>query len=144
MINAAQKNPGVNVCSLAEQVQCGKTEAAEILKKKKSLLSMYEANFSTVQAKISRTSQYFEIKVALFDWFKLACSKNIYPGGPQLVEKARQIAAAHEFKGTNNCWLERWKMRYNVKRFRVCGESGDVSGVAVDSWKEHLPEILQG
>ena len=62
------------------------------------------------------------------------------------MEKARQIAAAlgkESFKGTNG-WLERWKTRYNVKGFRVCGESGDVSGVTVDSWKERLPEILQG
>ena len=36
------------------------------------------------------------------------------------------------------------RTRYNVKRLKVCGESGDVSGVTVDSWKERLPEILQG
>ena len=127
MIKAVQKNPGVNVGSLAEQFQYGTTQAAGILKKE-SLLSMYKGNFSTVQVKIFHVP--LNILIALFDWFKLACSKNIYPGGPQLVEKARQIVAAlgkNEFKDTNG-WLERWETRYNVKRFRVCGESGDVLG----------------
>ena len=27
---------------------------------------------------------------------------------------------------------------------KVSGESGDVSGATVDSWKERLPDILQG
>ena len=133
LIKAAQKNPGVNVRSLTEQFQCGKTQAAGILKKKESLLSMYEANFSTVQAKISRTSQHSEINVALFDWL----AAKTYPGGSQLVEKARQIAAAlgkDEFKVING-WLERWKTRYNV---RVCGESGDLLGVTVEPWNERL------
>lgn len=36
------------------------------------------------------------------------------------------------------------KTKYNIKQMRVNGESGDVSGQTVDSWKEHLPEILRG
>ena len=32
LIKAAQKTPGVDVCSLAEQFQCGKTQAGGILK----------------------------------------------------------------------------------------------------------------
>ena len=30
------------------------------------------------------------------------------------------------------------------KHFSVCGESGDVQGCMVDSWKERLPEIVAG
>ncbi len=37
-----------------------------------------------------------------------------------------------------------WKARYNIKRFTVCGESGDVHGETVDSWKERLPEVCAG
>ena len=67
-------------------------------------------------------------------------------GGPQIAEKGRQIAAAlgkPEFKGSNG-WLEKWKKCYNLTQFSICGESGTVSGETVDSWKERLPEILQG
>ena len=46
-----------------------------------------------------------------------------------------------DFKGTNG-WLEKWKKRHNIRKVAVCGESGDVRGNTVDSWKERLPEIL--
>ncbi len=63
--------------------------------------------------------------------------------GPQLVEKAKEIAlrlGKKEFKGSNG-WLE---IRFNIRRLKVNDESGDVQGVTVDSWKEHLQEIIQG
>ena len=31
-----------------------------------------------------------------------------------------------------------------MKELAVCGESGDVCGDTVDSWKERLPELVQG
>ncbi len=34
--------------------------------------------------------------------------------------------------------------RYNIRQVVVSGESGDVSGETVDSWKERLPELVQG
>ena len=72
--------------------------------------------------------------------------KNIYPGGPQLIAKAKEIAVPvgkADFQGTSG-WLSKWKKQYNVKRVTICGESGDVCGDTVTSWKERLPEILRG
>ena len=40
--------------------------------------------------------------------------------------------------------VDRWKKRYNVKEMKINGESGDVRGETVDSWKERLPELLRG
>ena len=71
---------------------------------------------------------------------------NIFPGGPQLIEKAKQIAerlGKSDFKGSNG-WLEKWKKRFNVKMVKVCGESGDVSGDTIESWLERLPELVDG
>ena len=76
----------------------------------------------------------------------MACSKNIDPNGPILTAKAKEIAAwlgKPEFEGSSG-WLSRWKQRYNVRGITICGESGDVSGETVTSWKERLPEILEG
>ena len=61
----------------------------------------------------------------------LACVKNIYPSGPQLFAKGKD-------------WLTKWNGRYNIKKIRVCGESSDVSGETISSWKEQLSELLQG
>ena len=65
--------------------------------------------------------------------------------GPQLIETSKQIAVSlgKKFKGSRG-WLEKWKKRYNIKNLRISGESGDVQGTTVDSWKERLPELLSG
>ena len=63
-----------------------------------------------------------------------------------MTEKAREIAkhfGKTDFVGSNG-WLAKWKDRYNVTGVTICGESGDVSGETVASWKERLPEILLG
>ncbi len=35
------------------------------------------------------------------------------------------------------------RKRYNIRQVTKQGESGDVSGVTIQSWKERLPEILK-
>ena len=86
------------------------------------------------------------MNISLYDWYVLACSKNIFPMGPQLIEKAKQIASSlgkQKFTGSNG-WLEKWKMKSNIKELRISGESGDVEGPTVDSWLERLPELVIG
>jgi hypothetical protein len=59
---------------------------------------------------------------------------------------SREIAThlgKHTYKGSNG-WLQKWKMRYNIKQVAVSGESGDVRLDTVESWKERLPELLHG
>ena len=96
--------------------------------------------------KRSRSSEITDINETLHKWYLLAVSRNIYPMGPQLCEKAKEIAellGVHNFKASNG-WLDRWKKRYNVKKMKINAEAGDVRGEMVDSWKERLPELLQG
>ena len=157
VIRTAEKNPSINIRALAELYECGKTQIAQILKTKDVLLSRYEAAGSTANhvmsptARAYRTSEFAEVNKALYDWFVLACSKNIYPAGPQLVEKAKQIAerlGKREFKGSNG-WLDKWKKRYNVKLLSACGESKSSatrrkSSVQDETWKDRLPELVQG
>ena len=47
-----------------------------------------------------------------------------------------------DFKASND-WLEKWKARHNIKKM-ISGASGEVSSKTVESWKEHLPEIVDG
>ena len=144
IISKSKDNPGIGVRALADIFSCSKTQIAAILKQKESILASYESNASI--SKKSRAPKFLDINVALYQWYSLTCSKNIYPDGPQLLEKARKIAEClgkRDFVGTNG-WLEKWKQRYHVRRVAICGESGDVSGVMVSSWKERLPEIVRG
>ena len=150
VIKTAEKNQGMSIRELAEQFDCGRTQIAKMFKDKEFILSLYESNASSIRVLTSKTygrqSEYADVNKSLYDWYILACSKNIFPMGPQLAEKARQIATClgkHDFKGSNG-WLEKWKKRYNIKQLRISGESGDVQGPTVDSWRERLPEIVAG
>ncbi len=48
-----------------------------------------------------------------------------------------------DFKGSVG-WQEKWKKRFSIKYFKICGESGGVQGVTIDSWKERPPELVRG
>ena len=149
VISMVTKNPGLSSRVLAERFKCGKTQISTILKNKETILELYESNMSStarLSRKRCRESDFAPINEALYSWYTLATSRNIYPAGPQLCEKAKQIAEQlniPNFKASNG-WLCRWKSRHNIKQLRVSGESGDVSGQTVESWKERLPELLQG
>ena len=150
VIRTIEKNRGMSLRELSQQFDCGKTQIAKILKSKEPILSMYESNASSSRVLTSKTcgrqSEYGDVNKSLYEWYTLACSKNIFPMGPQLIEKAKQIATClgkDEFKGSNG-WLEKWKKRYNIKQLKISGESGDVQGPTVDSWKERLPELTAG
>ena len=143
IIKHTQSNPGLSLRSLEILFGCGKTQIGKILKNKESILASYQSNASGSRVHTiskARNSEYSEINDALYKWFVLARSKNIPVGGPQLIEKAKMIAATlgkPEFKGSQG-WLEKWKKRFAIKQLKICGESGEVQGETVDSWKERL------
>ena len=94
VINYQQKNPTTSIWALGEKFQCGKTQIGYIQKNKASILSLLHQNASGsrhITGK-SRTSEYAEVNEALYKWFCIACTKNIFPRGPELLEKAKEIA----------------------------------------------------
>ena len=148
VIKAVEKEPEIGIRKLAGLFSCGKTQISTILNNKERIVEMYEAHNASAQKchKRNRESKYSDLNEALHAWFCLAVSKNVYPDGRILKEKALEIAGrldCDEFKASNG-WLDRWKKRYNVRQMKVSGESGDVSGATVDSWKERLPDIVHG
>ena len=100
-----------------------------------------------VKQKRVRESKFSDVNEALYQRYLLAVSKNIYPDGSHLAEKAKETAEklglAESFKASNG-WLDRWKKRHNVRKKTISGESGDVSGETVESWKERIPDIVEG
>ena len=105
VIKHLQENPGTSIRALGEKFGCGKTQIAYILKNKEFILSLFYDNSSSsrVHTIKSCTSEYSEVNEALYKWFRLACSKNIYPGGEELKEKAKEIAeklGKSDFKGS--------------------------------------------
>ena len=136
VIKEARKNPVLSIRELCQHFDCGKTQITSILKDKDKWISLYEANASENSCQTSlraRKTDFGEANEILYKWYLLACSKNIYPRGPQLTANAKEIAeclSKGNFKGSNG-WLDKWKRKYNVKQLTISGESGDVSGVTV-------------
>ena len=98
-------------------------------KKKQSILAVYASNASKDKTTIrDKQSEYAEVNKILYEWYVFATSKNVYPGGRQLQEKAKDIAHAlgmDDFKASNG-WLDKWKNHYNIKQVTTSGESGHV------------------
>ena len=82
----------------------------------------------------------------LYEWYRLALQKNVVPDGPTLMEQAKTIAQRLRIDGfkASNGWLQKWKVSHNLKCRTVSGESGEVSVSTTQSWKERLPEIMEG
>ena len=149
VIKTLEKEPKIGIRKLATLFKCGETQISTILRSKDRIVELYEANASAGMCqtrKRVRESKFSDVNEALYEWFRLAVSKNMFPDGRILCEKAKEIAERlgfEDFKASNG-WLDRWKKRHHIKQMAVSGESGDVSGATVDSWKERLPHIPEG
>ena len=76
LIKYAEKHPKVGVRELGEVFKCGKTQVGCALKNKERLLEMFESNKSKTM--IHTGAPWFsEVNKALYDWYVIACSKNI-------------------------------------------------------------------
>ena len=127
VIKTVEEEPKIGVCKLAGLFSYGKTQICSILKNKEKIVEIYEAQNASAQKchKRIHKSKYSDLNEALHAWLCLAVSKNVYPDGRILKEKALEIAGhlgCNEFKASNG-WLDHWKKRYNVRQIKVSGES---------------------
>ena len=149
VIKTAEREKSIGVRKLSQVFGCGKTQISTILRNKEKIKELYEKNVASDICHTNqrvRESKYSDVNKALYQWYLLAVSKNVFPDGTQLAEKAKEIASKlglSDFKASNG-WLDRWKKKHNIKKMTISGESGDVSGSTVSSWKERLPEIIEG
>lgn len=113
------------------------------MKNKDFIQMAYESNLATHQK--PHNSKSSSVNEALYEWFCMACAKiRILPKWP--IAKGKEIATRLGIDGfeESSGWLTKWKGRYNIKKICVSGDSGDIAGETISSWKERLPELLQG
>ena len=136
---------------IAEQVQIGKTKAANVVKNLASLKAEYE-NFQGKGFKhLERENhqKYKAISTILYKWFKKCEASGIYVSGSLLKEEAMDIKDLlnnpdlNDFKASEG-WLDKWKLSYGIREKQISGESFDGSEVTVGSWIERLRELCKG
>ena len=115
VVKVAEKDPKAGIRKLVNVFICRKTQISAILCDKERIIGLYEANTSgdSHSRKRKRTSQFTDVNDALYEWYCLPKSKNLYPDSPLLMEKAKEISErlrfeARTFKASNG-WLECWK-----------------------------------
>ena len=140
--------PGHSLRSLEAMFGCGKTQISKVLKNKETILAecQHLAAGFTPSVKLAPLSILRSMMPCIngLNWQHLRLS--LLEGHMHLIEKAKMIANAlgkSDFKGSQG-WLEKWKKRFAIKQVKICGESGDVQGQTVDSWKERIPELIRG
>ena len=143
----ASEQPGSSQRTLAEKFGVGKTQIQTILKNKRELLDAYKANADSSRKRLCYRSDYDDIDELTWRWFQRARSQNIPISGPMIQEQAREYAKElhkdEDFKAFNG-WLDRFKSRHNIGGSKLSGEQASVDPETVHSWKERLPEIING
>ena len=66
--------------------------------------------------------------------------------GSILQQQALKIATSLGKEGfsASEGWLCKWKARYNIKKYNICGESELVDLTVADDWKENLGQMVHG
>ena len=118
----------MNTCPLVilyNTLRAEKMQIVHILKNKVSILSLHESNMSYSRVYASKTcdqkSKYSSVNKSLYDWYILACSKNVYPMGPQLIENVKQITSS---LGKQNLWGQVATKMEEVLRKRISNQWG--------------------
>ena len=141
VIREAENSPGTNLRKLSKRFGCGKTQIANIIKKKESILAAFESNGACGQARIS---EYREINESLHQWYVTASKGGSSPSGPLITEKAKEIATQlgkTGFKGTNG-WLCKWRKRYNIRIYNREGVGAEHNPVKEEMVSTAIREVL--
>ena len=96
VICIAKENPDihVSVLTLADLFQCRKTQIACVLRNKKFILVVYEANASLLSCHARRkpfTSAFAEVNDSLYQWYLPATSKTSTLVALNLVRKVEKL-----------------------------------------------------
>ncbi|XP_041377364.1 tigger transposable element-derived protein 6-like [Gigantopelta aegis] len=143
LIQEFDSNPQSKQKDLALKFKIGKQTVSDIIKRKQHYLQLYDANISGERKRITN-GKFENLNGLLHQWFNQARSKTLPISGPILKEKALQFAeqlGIADFKASDG-WLTSWKTRFNIKQFKVSGESAGVNHDVVDDYKERLLTII--
>ena len=146
LIRASEASPKPTQAHLSCQFSIGRSTVGDILRKKRLYEEAWEGNIYSKRQRLSKTTNAEAVNEKLYAFFNQARAKNIPISGPILQSKALQFAEeldVEDFRASNG-WLDAWKKRYNIKQFKISGESAGVNMALVDDYKSRIPGITSG
>lgn len=131
---------------IASELNVGKTQIQNILKRKADLLSDFENNVSGDRKRVRRDTGNEDVNKLAYEWFQDATKRRLPVSGPLIREQALRFAKDmhnETFKASTG-WLASFLKRHNIVFGSMTGERGDVNINVVDSWKSKLPTLCDG
>ena len=144
LIRASEASPKPTQAHLSCQFSIGRSTVGDILRKKRLYEEAWEGNVYSKRQRLSKTTNAEAVNEKLYAFFNQARAKNIPISGPILQSKALQFAEeldVEDFRASNG-WLDAWKKRYNIKQFKISGESADVNCLYLKMLCNHLSLIF--
>ena len=144
LIKASEAVPKPRQDDLSKKFGIGRSTVSDILRKRDLYLEAWESNRASKRQRIVKTTPTESLNELLYSFFSQARDKNIPISGPILQSKALMFAdelGIEDFKASNG-WLTSWKKRYNIKQFKISGESADVDLDVVEDFKKRLPDLI--
>ena len=144
LILASQETPKPTQQQLSERFGIGRSTVCDILKKRKQYMEAWESNCSTKRRRVMKETPFNSLNELMYSFFSQARAKNIPISGGIIQSKALWFAERLHFNDfqASNGWLASWKHRYNIKQFKISGESADVDVNVVNQFKERLPDLI--
>lgn len=136
----------IPIAQLVKKYKCSKTLIYECLKKKATIVEQFFTAQNTDVKNKQRTAKFELINNKTFEWLTQVLAKNLPINGVLVQEQAKKIAIENsvpDFKASNG-WLESFKIRHNLTFSAISGESKDVDVDIVNTFREKLPELIEG
>lgn len=139
-------NEKPSVRELARRFKIGKTQAANIIKKKEEITSKWCSGINVNQKRSFFKTEGLNVDKLCYEWFVKARNKCIPISGPLLKAKAKEIADKFGYKNfrASDGWLHKFRIRHNISFKSISGESASVNPEDVKQFVEKLPSLLVG
>lgn len=127
-----------------EKFSAGKTQIAEVIRKKDEILEAWSKNCCDEQKRVKvRKTSSMAVNEAVYAWICAVRNKNVPISGPLIQKTSLEVSTQlniTDFKASNG-WLEKFRQRYSISFKTACGESSDVNSETVSEWSKRLPTL---
>src|SRR3989440_1894227 len=145
MCQRKQADPSLTIDQLSEEYVCERSTISKILKAKDEWLSKELTNHKA-KTIANRPAKFTQLENALSIWTRRVFSQNVVLTDGLLQLKAKKFAellniSETDFKASHG-WVDRFKKRHDIWRFRIHGESESVLVKNLPEQKQKLVELL--